>query len=140
MSFCLIIAILSTFVLFTLVLLVVAQVFLSKSLILALIQNILTCVVTVWFGYVNIFKESNPGDKGEGGSKCNGNGAEGAGGEGKKESAKEKTKSRKEGMKKEEEVHLNVHRTQKTLIKISCRLASYPTCFILQKLMIVTDS
>lgn len=81
MSFCLIIAILSAFVLFTLVLLVVAQVFLSKSLILALIQNILTCVVTVWFGYVNIFKESNPGDKGEGGSKCNGNGAEGAGGE-----------------------------------------------------------
>ena len=140
MSFCLIIAILSAFVLFILVLLMVAQVFLSKSLILALIQNILTCVVTVWFGYVNIFKESNPGDKGEGGSECNGNGAEGAGGEGKKESAKEKTKSRKEGMKREEEVHLKVHRTQKTLIKTSCRLASYPTCFILQKLMIVTDS
>lgn len=44
----------------------VAQAFLSEGLISTLIQNIVTCVDTVWFGYMNIFKESNPGDRGEG--------------------------------------------------------------------------
>ena len=66
MSLFLILAVLSAFVLFVVVLFVVAQVFLSESLISTLIQNTLTFVVTVWFGYMNILKESNKGDKGGG--------------------------------------------------------------------------
>ena len=49
-----------------LVLFVVAQVFLSESFISTLIQNTLTFVFTVWFGYMNILKKSNKGIKGEG--------------------------------------------------------------------------
>ena len=56
MSLFLILAFLSAFVLFVVVLFVVAQVFLSESLISTLIQNTLTFVVTVWFGYMNILK------------------------------------------------------------------------------------
>ena len=66
MSLFLILAFLSAFVLFVVVPFVVAQVFLSESLISTLIQNTLTFVVTVWFGYMSILKESNPGDNGEG--------------------------------------------------------------------------
>ena len=65
-SLFLILAVLSAFVLFVVVLFVVAQVFLSESLISTLIQNTLTFVVTVWFGYMNILKESNKGVEEEG--------------------------------------------------------------------------
>lgn len=44
-----------------LVLFAVAQVFLSESLISTLVQNTLTFVLTAWFGYMNIFKESKSG-------------------------------------------------------------------------------
>ena len=66
MSLFLILAVLSAFVLFVVVLFMVAQVFLSESLISTLIQNTLTFVVTVWFGYMNILKESNKGVEEEG--------------------------------------------------------------------------
>ena len=66
MSCFLIVAVLFAFVLFMLVLFVVAQAILSESFISTLIQNTLTFVVTVWFGYMNILKKSNKGIKGEG--------------------------------------------------------------------------
>ena len=66
MSCFLIVAVLFAFVLFMLVLFVVAQAILSESFISTLIQNTLTFVVTVWFGYMNILKKSNKGVKGEG--------------------------------------------------------------------------
>lgn len=109
MSFLLIVAVLHAFVLFMLVLFAVAQASMGESLISTLIQNILTFVVTAWLGYMNILTKLNPGNKREGGDECDGNGAEGTGGEDNKGSANGKTKRRKKGMKKEEEVLLQVH-------------------------------
>lgn len=54
MSVTLTLAVLSAFVLLLLVLFAVAQVFLSESLISTLVQNILTFVVTAWFGYLGV--------------------------------------------------------------------------------------
>ena len=104
MSVFMILTILFAFVLFVVVLIVVTQVFQSESLILTLIQNIMTGVVTVWFGYVNIFKESNQGDEGEGGDKCNGNGAEGRGCKGKRKRKRSAIQGKKISQSRDENV------------------------------------
>jgi len=64
------------FVLLIMVLLVVAQFFLSESLISVIVQNVLVGVATVWYGYMK------RGEGGEGGGEGGGGGGGGGGGEG----------------------------------------------------------
>ena len=79
MSLFLLLAILFTFVLLIMVLLVVARVFLSEDLVFVVVQNVLVLVTTVWFKYLKLGAGGGGGGGGRGGG---GGGAGGGGGGG----------------------------------------------------------